>query len=1205
MTSRMSRRPRALDSDDEDSRPNTPSSTAPHDSKRQRQRYQHSSVDDDDDDDDDVHSDASASPSTTMRSLRRQDRADSARNNASRMQSRHQPGAIVRVKLTNFVTYTSAEFFPGPNLNMVIGPNGTGKSTLVCAICLGLGWPPSYLGRAKDPVEFIKHGCREASIEIELQRSADSSQNPVITRVIKREGSKSVYTIDGHASNGRQVQKLANSFNIQIDNLCQFLPQDKVVEFAQMTPIELLASTQRAVAGPEMASMHDDLKRLRSAQSEALNKSKAEQEQLANLENRQEMQRTEVERMRERALVKKRLEWMEKCRPLVEYSECRVKYKEAKLKAKAITQELKRLKAISAPTLKDLESKRQYERDVRSLKEKRKKDLAVTERKCEEAARKIVDTQSTVDEFKNKLEAERRVPSEKKAEIGRHMGSIAQYRQKKEQPPPEFDARAMTDEIQRLKNQQRAFEAQKLELNERKELLRTQGLDAKSRREALEKTLRSMQTEAGKQELKLKDVSRDTFKAWEWIQNNREEFSEHVYGPPIVECSLKDPGMADAVESLLQQNDFKIITVQNKDDFRKLQDKLSRGLKLHDVSLRVCPPANSQHLTHRPLNSEEMAKFGLTSWAIDHIQGPAPVLAMLCAERNLHRAAMSSAELTQEQHEQLAATSIASYVAGRKLYQFMRRAEYGTAGTSSRVGDLRAAKMWTDQPVDMGRQTAIQRQINEVTGEGKLMSTEFHNLKAEITRLDDQIKQLADEESAKRSERDTKQAAHAAYKKLDAQIAEREEKIKIVERALAESKERVKRLNDGLADAVIEKTNAVLAFASAVGAVKTKSSALLEAEVLHIEATSDFAYLASQNEQIVRAIREKEKEVAEAEKVHETHHERARGLYSDCQRIQAEAQQLQQDEDDNGFMELIQRMAEQVKTLEALEGEIDAEKAKLELTEGGSTNIIKEYEDRAKLIQRLRVKLGDDAQQQADLKHGIQEIRGKWEARLEAVVSKINEAFSDSFARIGCAGQVAVYKASSDMPADCTEENGGADNGLDFANWAIHISVKFREQEPLSLLDSHRQSGGERAVSTIFYLMAMQSLSQAPFRVVDEINQGMDPRNERMVHGRMVDIAADDGGSQYFLITPKLLSGLKYRRGMTVLCIVSGENVPSARVQTEKGGWTDGPKVDFRSIVQKAKSLGHRGAAHNDRRVDSGVGLGGFDSTIRSTPVGA
>ena len=55
---------------------------------------------------------------------------------------KHQPGSIVRVKLENFVTYTTVEFLPGPSLNMVIGPNGTGKSTLVCAICLGLGWSP-------------------------------------------------------------------------------------------------------------------------------------------------------------------------------------------------------------------------------------------------------------------------------------------------------------------------------------------------------------------------------------------------------------------------------------------------------------------------------------------------------------------------------------------------------------------------------------------------------------------------------------------------------------------------------------------------------------------------------------------------------------------------------------------------------------------------------------------------------------------------------------------------------------------------------------------------------------------------------------------------------------------------------------------------------------------------------------------------------
>ena len=132
--------------------------------------------------------------------------------------------------------------------------------------------------------------------------------------------------------------------------------------------------------------------------------------------------------------------------------------------------------------------------------------------------------------------------------------------------------------------------------------------------------------------------------------------------------------------------------------------------------------------------------------------------------------------------------------------------------------------------------------------------------------------------------------------------------------------------------------------------------------------------------------------------------------------------------------------------------------------------------------------------------------------------------------------------------------------------------------------------------------MALQSLSRAPFRVVDEINQGMDPRNERMVHGRMVDIAADDGGSQYFLITPKLLSGLKYQRGMTVLCIVSGENVPAARERDEEGEWRDGPKVDFRLFVKRARELGLGGSG--GRRIDSGLGRN-FGGASQSTAVGA
>jgi chromosome segregation ATPase len=74
--------------------------------------------------------------------------------------------------------------------------------------------------------------------------------------------------------------------------------------------------------------------------------------------------------------------------------------------------------------------------------------------------------------------------------------------------------------------------------------------------------------------------------------------------------------------------------------------------------------------------------------------------------------------------------------------------------------------------------------------------------------------------------------------------------------------------------------------------------------------------------------------------------------------------------------------------------------------------------------------------------------------------------------------------------------------------------------------------------------MALQDMARSPFRVVDEINQGMDPRNERMVHERMVDIACRERTSQYFLITPKLLSDLKFHPKMKIHCIASGEYMP-------------------------------------------------------------
>lgn len=59
-----------------------------------------------------------------------------------RLECRYVAGSVVRIKCINFMTYDHVEFRPGPHLNMILGPNGTGKSSIAAAIAIGLAFPP-------------------------------------------------------------------------------------------------------------------------------------------------------------------------------------------------------------------------------------------------------------------------------------------------------------------------------------------------------------------------------------------------------------------------------------------------------------------------------------------------------------------------------------------------------------------------------------------------------------------------------------------------------------------------------------------------------------------------------------------------------------------------------------------------------------------------------------------------------------------------------------------------------------------------------------------------------------------------------------------------------------------------------------------------------------------------------------------------------
>lgn len=186
-----------------------------------------------------------------------------------------------------------------------------------------------------------------------------------------------------------------------------------------------------------------------------------------------------------------------------------------------------------------------------------------------------------------------------------------------------------------------------------------------------------------------------------------------------------------------------------------------------------------------------------------------------------------------------------------------------------------------------------------------------------------------------------------------------------------------------------------------------------------------------------------------------------------------------------------------------------------------------QYQELQDQIKELKVDTSKGEKHQKLIKDKIQEALGEWLPTLEQIVGSINESFTKYFADINCKGEVRLGKAGDDQE--------------DYDQYRLEIWVSFRHNAPMKLLTSHSQSGGERSVSTMLFLLCLQkSVTNCPFRVVDEINQGMDAPNERMIFKQISNSSNTNDTPQYFLVTPKLLPGLVYGDNITMIFVYNG-----------------------------------------------------------------
>jgi chromosome segregation ATPase len=548
----------------------------------------------------------------------------------------------------------------------------------------------------------VKHGSTEAEIEIELAASGNQ-RNPVVRRRIQKEGNKTMFYVNNVYKSQKDVKALAESFSIQINNLCQFLPQDRVVEFAKMDPIAMLGETLRAASSGQMVEWHEELKRLRTDEKAAEREQQNEQHHLKTLQAKQSSTREDVDRYNQRQGLVNKSKALGICRPFIRVREIKAERKQIQEDLRTGRIELSRYESEADPVRRAEAEMENDKARIERISASRKHVFQVKKGTVGMIANRIDSGQQHLSNLAADIDTEKQNEKKRRQDVRRLENEISNLQQQLEGNAVEYDPDSFNSRVAVIRARKSAASQKQSKIIHDMNSIRNDAVRIKNTIRSKKEEKAHLNSRSGQRDSILSNLSPDTYKGWTWLKANIDTLSlkDKVYGPPVIECSVPDPKYADAVEALLRHGDLTAITCTNKEDAQKVQNKLvgkkdDGGLGLHHITIRTVPLSRSSYPS--PLTPEELASFGFDGWISNYIEGPDAVLAMLCDSAKLHATAFSARAMTDDQYSKLERNErLQKCVAGSQVYTVTRRREYGISSTSTST--IKKAKHFTGQPV--------------------------------------------------------------------------------------------------------------------------------------------------------------------------------------------------------------------------------------------------------------------------------------------------------------------------------------------------------------------------------------------------------------------------------------------------------------------------------------------------------------------------
>ena len=588
-----------------------------------------------------------------------------------------------------------------------------------------------------------------------------------------------------------------------------------------------------------------------------------------------------------------------------------------------------------------------------------------------------------------------------------------------------------------------------------------------------------------KKKLFQRDRTRNIENACEWLDANRDEFTGQVFDAIALHIDMKSRPDAKKIENLIPAADMQAMLTQNGEDHSKLLSKMESN-RIKVTAVKDPHPAK----TRQPrFKIDQLKQYGFTCVASDLFNAPDSVMRYLLHTHNLHNVPIGPADTKKYAEELLEKYNIGRFIAGDSLIQVMK-SDYGKRHISVKDSILKDAYYLGGASTDEGQVKILKEDQKRYQADMMDMETKEKELNVAYTEL--------------RQEFDRETAAKLKLKKMHDAIFQAGQKIKrykedlkaIEKQTIDLERERVnyKKRLDSKGGASVQEILKLKGLVKEVIALSTTHVVLkLEEHDLTVKERIKKLLWEDQNAELDELNQALDKAKADRKAKKAVAHEA----------LKVARHAIGANEPDARLLEGFDILPE---TIELVEDAIREEQAKLDIVAEVDEDAIEEHKQLGKEIAKMKKSQAKFEEEYAKLCENIETKKAEWAPKIRGFVKTISEGFSEAFERLTCTGEVRLREDEDD-----------------FKLWGIEIWVRFRGAQKLHILEGTVQSGGEKSVSTMLYLMSIQSLTKCPFRVVDEINQGMDAKNERMIYGQVFHASENTATSQYFIITPKLL----------------------------------------------------------------------------------